>query len=223
MFEYVELLLGILKSVGFRILYPLLQGTRERKKSAGDSSVVPDDGPGSSSVQISDAVPCVEEVISTENEVMNQLRRLQAAILYPLLQGTRERKKSAGDSSVVPDDGPGSSSVQISDAVPCVEEVISTENEVMNQLHGNTFECLAQSEEEETAIALVSSRFEPNNNSEFSDNSPIIDTFKHINKVDELDFTPVPISRKKLKKLKNRILANMQDPVVRGHTQPPNG
>ena len=107
--------------------------------------------------------------------------------------------------------------------MPCVEEVVSTENEVMNQLHGNTFECLAQSEEEETAIALVSSRFEPNNNFEFSDNSPIIDTFKHIKKVDELDFTPVPISRKKLKKLKNRILANMQDPVVRGHTQLPNG
>ena len=97
------------------------------------------------------------------------------------------------------------------------------ENEVMNQLHGNTFECLAQSEVEETTIALVSSRFEPNNNSEFSDNSPIIDTLKHIKKVDELDFTPVPISRKKLKKLKNRTLANMQDPVVRGHTQLPNG
>ena len=138
-------------------------------------------------------------------------------------QGTRERKKSAGDSSVVPDDGLGSSSVQISDAVPCVKEVISMENEVMNQLHGNTFECLAQSEEEETAIALVSSRFEPNNNSEFSDYSHILDTFKHIKKVDELDFTPVPISQKKLKKLKNRILANMQDPVVRGHTQLPNG
>ena len=133
-------------------------------------------------------------------------------------QGTRERKKSAGDSSVVPDDGPGSSSVQISDVVTCVEAVISMENEVMNKLHGNTFECLAQSEEEETTIALVSSRFEPNNNSEFSDN-----TFKHIKKVNELDFTPVPISRKKLKKLKNRNLANMQDPVVRGHTQLPNG
>ena len=75
-------------------------------------------------------------------------------------QGTRERKKSAGDSSVVPNDGPGSSSVQISDAVSCVEEVISMEIKVMNKLHGNTFECLAQSEVEETAIALVSSRFE---------------------------------------------------------------
>ena len=138
-------------------------------------------------------------------------------------QGIRERKVPAGDSSVVPDDGPGNSSVQISDAVPCVEDVISMENEGMNRLHGNTFECLAQHEEEETTISLVSSRSEPSNNYEFSDNSHVLETFKHIKRVDELDFMPVPISRKKLKKLKKRNLANMQDPMVKGPTQLPNG
>ena len=98
-------------------------------------------------------------------------------------------------------------------------------NDIFNQpkLHGNTFECLAQSEEEETAKSIVSSRSDLNNTSEFFDSSPILDTFKQIKRVDELDFTPVPISRKKLNKLKKRNLAIKQDPVVRGYVQLPNG
>ena len=86
---------------------------------------------------------------------------------------------------------------------------------------GNTFECLAPREEEcprEAAVKYIAtSRYDPN--SDFSDTSPIIDTFKHIKRVDELDFTPVPLSKKQLKKLKKRNLANNQDPVVRGSSQ----
>ena len=63
----------------------------------------------------------------------------------------------------------------------------------------------------------------PTPNTEFSDTSPIIDTFRHIKRVDELDFTHVPLSRKKLKKLKKRSLANTQDPVIRGTPHLPNG
>ena len=62
----------------------------------------------------------------------------------------------------------------------------------------------------------------PTANTDFSDTSPIIDTFKHIKKVDELDFTPVPMSWKKLKKLKKRRPANTQDPVIRGTPHLPN-
>ena len=88
------------------------------------------------------------------------------------------------------------------------------------KLHGNTFACLAQNEEEDpneeegplpTPIA----------NTDFSDTSPIIDTFRHIKRVDELDFTPVALSRKKLKKLKKRSPVNSQDPGIRGTL--PNG
>ena len=52
------------------------------------------------------------------------------------------------------------------------------------KLPRNTFECLAQSEEEcpsEVAKSKTTSRSE-----DFSDTSPIIDTFKHIKRVDEL-------------------------------------
>ena len=94
---------------------------------------------------------------------------------------------------------------------------------VVNQpkLPGNTFECLAQSEEEcpsEIAKNSVTSRSDPNAIADFSDTSPTLDTFKHIKRVDELDFTPVPLSKKKLKKLKKKNLATKQDPVVRGST-----
>ena len=138
-------------------------------------------------------------------------------------QDTGERKKSTSDTIVITDDSVGNSSVEDRDAVPFSKEVISLANEVVNQLHGNTFECLTQSEEEETAKSIVSSRSDPNNTTEFSDTSPILDTFKHIKRVDELYFTRVPISWKKLKKLKKRNLANKQDPVVRGYAHLPNG
>ena len=88
------------------------------------------------------------------------------------------------------------------------------------KLHGNTFACLAQNEEEdpnEEEGPLPT----PTANTDFSDTSPIIDTFRHIKRVDELDFTPVPLSRKKLKKLKKRSPVNSQDPGIRGTL--PNG
>ena len=122
-------------------------------------------------------------------------------------QDTEEKKKSIGGTIVITDDIVNSS-VEDRDAIkPTVsyaDEVTRLDNEVANlpKLHGNTFKCLAQSEEEETAKSIVSSRSDPNNNSEFSDTSPVLDTFKHVKRVDELEFTPMPISRKKLKKLK---------------------
>ena len=88
------------------------------------------------------------------------------------------------------------------------------------KLHGNTFACLAQSEEEdpkEEAGPLPT----PTANTDFSDTSPIIDTFRHIKRVDELDFTPVPLSRKKLKKLKKR--SPVIEPGIRGTPHLPNG
>ena len=88
-------------------------------------------------------------------------------------------------------------------------------------LLGNSFECLAQCEVEEVDEAKEACS--PNNNSEHSDNSPLLDTFKHIKRVDELDFTPVPMSRKKLKKLKKRSLACKQGSVVGGEGNRPNG
>ena len=132
-----------------------------------------------------------------------------------------DSKKSEGEIVIITDDSGGNSSVEARDADFCAEEEISMTNIAVNQLHGNTFECLAQSEEEETAKSMET--YSPNNNSEFSDTSPTLETFKHIKRVDELDFTPVPISRKKLKKLKKRILANKQDPVARGEANLPNG
>ena len=88
------------------------------------------------------------------------------------------------------------------------------------KFHGNTFACLAQNEEEdpnEEEGPLPT----PTANTDFSDTSPIIDTFRHIKRVDELDFTPVPLSRKKLKKLKKRSPFNSHDPGIRGTL--PNG
>ena len=96
------------------------------------------------------------------------------------------------------------------------------EVDVPPKLHGNTFACLSQSEEEGPNVE-VGPLLTPPANTDFSDTSPIIDTFKHIKRVDELDFTPVPLSRKKLKKLKKRSLANTQDPVIGGTAHLPNG
>ena len=75
------------------------------------------------------------------------------------------------------------------------------------KLPGNTFECLAQSEEEcpsEVAKNSDTSRSDPNIGTDFFDTSPTFDTFKHIKRIDELDYTLVPLSKKKLKKLKKR-------------------
>ena len=90
------------------------------------------------------------------------------------------------------------------------EEVdMAIEDDVPPKMQGNTFACLAQSEEEGPSVESV-----PNVNTDFSDTSPIIDTFRHIKRVDELDFTPVPLFKKKLKKLKKRSPVHMQDPVM---------
>ena len=45
---------------------------------------------------------------------------------------------------------------------------------------------------------------EPNVSADFSDTSPTFHTFKHVKRIDEFDFTPVPLSKKKLKKLKKQ-------------------
>ena len=136
----------------------------------------------------------------------------------PLDMGEGSRKESTGDTLN-----------NTADSVVCSilgnREAIkhSEANAEVNlpKLPGNTFECLAQSEEEcpsEVAKSKTTSRSE-----EFTDTSPIIDTFKHIKRVDELDFTPIPLSKKKLKKLKKRNLVNKQDPMVGGPTHIPHG
>ena len=99
-----------------------------------------------------------------------------------------------------------------------VEDIrVAIEIDVPPKLYGNTFACLAHSEEEGP------SGEEGTLNTDFSDTSPIFDTFRHVKRVDELDFTPVPLSRKKLKKLKKRSPANKQNPVIRGTPHHPNG
>ena len=130
-----------------------------------------------------------------------------------------ESKKSEGDLVVISENKIGGiNSVDARDAVLCAEEETSMTIVAVNQLHGNTFECLAQSEDEETGKPIETLR----SDLEFSDTSPTIDTFKHMKRVDELDFSPV-LSKKKLKKLKKRTLANKQDPVARGEANLPNG
>ena len=142
--------------------------------------------------------------------------------------GEGSRKESTGDTLVNAADRVVNSIVEcrgaIEPTVTYADEVIRLANEVNHpKLPGNTFECLAQSEEEcpsEAAKSIATSRSDPN--TEFFDTSPILDTFKHIKRVDELDFTPVPLS-KKLKKLKKQNLANKQDPVVGGSSHIPHG
>ena len=129
------------------------------------------------------------------------------------MQDTGGTKLLSGDTSDLIDvsgveDKAASNQTATNDA-----EVSRVANDNVNQpkLHGNAFACLAQAEDEETDADV------------FSDSSPILDTFKQIKRVDELDLTPVPISRKKLKKLKKRSLDPKQDPVVGGYVQHPNG
>ena len=100
-----------------------------------------------------------------------------------------------------------------------VDEAIR--DDVPPKLQGNSFACLALSEEEGPTVE-EEPRSVPIVSTDFSDTSPIIDTFRHIKRVDELDFTPVPLSRKKLKKLKKRSPV-MQDPVMGGTQHLPNG
>ena len=83
-----------------------------------------------------------------------------------------------------------------------VETNIKTHgSDVQHKLPGNTFECLAQSEEE--CPSEVAKNLDVVG-ADFSDTSPTLHTFKHVKRIDELDFTPVPLSKKKLKKLKKQ-------------------
>ena len=110
----------------------------------------------------------------------------------------------------------------IKHTVSIADEEIRSANEVnLPKLPGNTFECLAQIEEE--LPSEVTKSKDSYRSEDFSDTSPIIDTFKHIKRVDELDFTPVPLSKKKLKKLKKMNLSNKQDPMVGELTHIPHG
>ena len=75
------------------------------------------------------------------------------------------------------------------------------------KLLGNTFEFLARLEEEcpiQVDKSVEESSLDPIIGAEFSDTSPTFDTFKQVKRIDELDFTPVPLSRKKLKKLRKK-------------------
>ena len=90
---------------------------------------------------------------------------------------------------------------------------MSLATEAVNQLPGNTFECLVQREEDctiEVVKSLDMSRSDPSTSTDYSNTSPILDTFKHIKRVDELDFTPVPLSKKKIKQMEKRNLASKQ-------------
>ena len=103
-----------------------------------------------------------------------------------------------------------------------VEDIrVASEVVVSPKLHGNTFACLAQSEEE--CPCMEEGPMPDPANTDFLDTSPIIDRFKQIKRVDELDFSPVPLSRKKLKKLKKRGPVTTQVPEVGGNPHLPNG
>ena len=98
-------------------------------------------------------------------------------------------------------------------------------------LPGNTFECLVQLEEEcpsEIVKIVEEPSLDPNASADFSDTSPTFDTFKQVKRIDELDFTPVPLSRKKLKKLRKKNIASSRskqasDEVGVGSGHSPNG
>ena len=97
---------------------------------------------------------------------------------------------------------------------------------VYPKLPGNMFECLARSEEDcPSAVAtnLDVSRSDTNACADFLDTSPTFDTFKQVKRIDELDFTPVPLSKNKIKKLKKQNQATKQAPVVGGSIHISNG
>ena len=98
------------------------------------------------------------------------------------------------------------------------------------RLTGTTFECLAIGEDDgpldrtivpsPTLLSgvgpLDSSRPAIPSNADFSDSSTICETFKHIKRVEELDYPSLPISKKKLKKLKKQNHAAMCRPKPGG-------
>ena len=102
------------------------------------------------------------------------------------------------------------------------------DTDIQERLTGNTFECLTRCDDDgildvpvDRTIADISDTTDPNINSnltglgsldssnlylqnvaDFSDTSPVCETFKHIKRIDELDY--LPLSKKKLKKLRKR-------------------
>ena len=146
---------------------------------------------------------CISVTINPEENVnMAGEDDSAGARKVPLDMGEGSRKESTGDTLN-----------NAGDSVACSilenRETIKHAEVNLPKLPGNTFECLAQSEEECPSVGAKSKA--TSRSEDFSDTSPIIDTFKHIKRVDELDFTPVPPSKKKLKKLKKRDLVNKHD------------
>ena len=73
------------------------------------------------------------------------------------------------------------------------------------KLPSNTFEYLALSEVSaplDDVVQLASTSFVIPNTADYSDTSPNCDTFKHIKRIDELDYSPLPLSNSKLRRLK---------------------
>ena len=98
--------------------------------------------------------------------------------------------------------------------------------EVHHKLPGNTFECLALSEEEcpsEVAKNLDVPIPGAKVSADFSDTSPTFHTFKQVKRIDELDFTPVPLSKKKLRKLKKQKHLSKEASVMGGSNLISNG
>ena len=89
---------------------------------------------------------------------------------------------------------------QSEEADPSEEEGPLNEPNPNTNFPGNTIECLAQREEEGSTDVVKNLDV----SADFSDTSPTLHTFKHEKRIDELDFTPVPLSKKKLKKLKKQ-------------------
>ena len=89
---------------------------------------------------------------------------------------------------------------QSEEANPSEVEGLLNEPNANTNLPGNSIECLAQSVEEGSTDVAKNLDV----SGDFSDTSPTLHTFKHIKRIDELDFTPVPLSKKKLKKLKKQ-------------------
>ena len=109
---------------------------------------------------------------------------------------------------------------------PREEERPLTEPNANTEFPGNTFECLAQCEEEcprEVAKNLDVFISEPNVSADSSDTSPTLHTFKHVKRIDELDFTPIPLSKKKLKKLKKQYQIAKQASDIGGSNLKSNG
>ena len=67
----------------------------------------------------------------------------------------------------------------------------------------NTFECLTPSLD--VGGDLASTSCEIHDTAEYSDTSPICDTFKLVKRIDELDYSPsLPLSKSKLKRLRKQ-------------------